>query len=98
MNTLPPGNTSRSVSVSLLTYLNDVCFSCLIDSWQLGRSTYWRGSALLLGIDFENDSRQGTMGKLSLSLPLAVFATLVRCSAYSCLLIQKIHSQCREFS
>lgn len=83
MNTLPPGNTSRSVSVSLLTYLNDVCFSCLIDSWQLGRSTYWRGSALLLGIDFENDSRQGTMGKLSLSLPLAVFATLVRCSAYS---------------
>ena len=65
MNTLPRGNKSRSVSVSLLTYLNDVCFSCLIDSWQLGRSTYWRGSALLLGIDFENDSRQGTMGKLS---------------------------------
>lgn len=63
-------------------------FHVSLVSWQLGRES---GSPLMahtgedlpcfLGIDFENDSGQRTMGKLSLSLPLALFAALVRCGA-----------------
>lgn len=51
------------------------------EKWITFNGTYWKGSALLLGIDFENVWAKEQWVNF-LSLPLALFA-LVRCGAYS---------------